>query len=436
MSLAGAGAPCGGVWGAGRDFIMRWRCFRPAHERRARTLDRRTHLCSRSTRARVSRIVGSYLPTSVPASCATVASKVTVPLAQLPRSESPRRICLAQGPRICSIARRSERSARAGACVGALAAPSFEVSRVGFEFERQRLSHLWIALAWSAAITAGCRTAPCPDGSVRDGNVCRRVHSDAGTDQLGAEATPARSPAAGSGSGGRAGSSAKTGTSPKASQTAGSGTSGNGAAGSADREQSSSDVAGRSGSAGSSARAAAGSSGSEAEADSSDVPARSGTPSAGKSGSGKAGAGGTVAASAGRGGAGGDPDSSASGSDDSDEGGAGTSGSAGEPGEDAAAGSGGASAESAGSSSSSDGGSSSSEDPNPAWTCLQVDESCVCVHAGSSAGDLCNAPRPTCCYQLPMPAGDCVCAPEGTQQCLTTGGNPLGMRVGQCPPPR
>jgi hypothetical protein len=316
---------------------------------------------------------------------------------------------------------------------------------VGSEIERECRSHLWLALALCCAAAAGCRTAPCPDGTVRDGDVCRRVHADAGRDELAEVAAPARSIAAGSGAG-KAGSSAKVGTGSKAPQTGGAGAA-------ADDADDDTDSAGRASSGGSSARTSgSGGVGEEAGAQSS-----ADTDAAGKSASSRAGAAGvagaagatgaagaagaagatgssatTATAQAGKGGQSADPDSEQAGGAGSS-----SSGAAGEDAEDAEAGGGGSSAEAAGAPASSDAGSSGSiDDPNPEWTCLQVRDSCVCVHAGSSAGDLCNEPRPTCCYQLPMPSGDCVCAPEGTEDCLTTGGNPLGTRVGQCPPPR
>ena len=320
-----------------------------------------------------------------------------------------------------------------------LGVPTHQASRytpVGSAFERARLLSFGFVLALSCIAVAGCRTAPCPEGTVRDGDVCRRVKADAGTDELAATAagrTAANGGSAGAGAGaGKAGQSARTGTAPKAGQSGGAG--GVTSQDSKDSQDSDADAAGRAASAGSSA-SASGSGGSEAKAPSSDAPGRKETATAGKPATAQAGtgggskasggAGGAAPAQAGQGGAG-----SGSSNEEAGSGGSTSEGSAGDSSDEDAAGSGGASGESG------EAGRTGSTDNPSDWTCLQVNESCVCVHAGSSAGDLCYEPRPTCCYQLPGPSGNCVCTPEGTSDCLTTGGNPAGMRVGQCPRPR
>jgi hypothetical protein len=287
-------------------------------------------------------------------------------------------------------------------------------------FDRERLAHSGLALALGTVMimAVGCRTAPCPDGTVRDGDVCRRVPADAGSDEAVSEkVSPTRAAAAGSGNAGRAGragTEAKTGTAPK-------GAAGVNASDSAAAEES----AGGSGA----GAAKSESGGGGAKSQSPDAPAPN-APSPKQANAGE-GAAGKKAAQAGSGGKAAAAQAGAGGesSAQTDEGG--SSGSAGETAEPEA-GSGGS--EESGGAGGEPGGSTSF--PNPQWTCLQVDASCVCVHAGSSAGDLCEEPRPTCCYLLPGATGNCICAPEGTQDCLTTGGNPGGMRVGQCPPPR
>lgn len=286
---------------------------------------------------------------------------------------------------------------------------------MGSSFDRERLSHSGLALALGTLmiLAMGCHTAPCPDGTVRDGDVCRRVPADGGSGELVSndKASPRRTAAAGSGTAGRAGNGARTGGASKA-------------AGADAGEAAAADVtAGRTGGGGAGAtksESASGSGGATSQSrDDQDAPAQAGAGAAGKTATQTGGGGKTAAAPAGAGG------------ESAQTGEGGSTGSAGDTAEPEA-GSGG-SEESAGA-----GGEpgSSTSFPDPQWTCLQVDDACVCVHAGSSAGDLCEEPRPTCCYLLPGATGNCVCAPEGTQDCLTTGGNPGGMRVGQCPPPR
>jgi hypothetical protein len=306
-----------------------------------------------------------------------------------------------------------------------VSAPSFEV-RVGSFFERERLSQGGLALAFGAVliVTMGCRTAPCPDGTVRDGDVCRRVPADAGSPQeVSEKVSPARAAAAGSGNAGRAGNgngnAAKTGAAKAAGASGGAGS---------DSERAAAEET--AGGAGGSGAAKSESGGGGAKSQSPDAPAKAGAGSAGKAAS-QTGSGGKAAAE--QGGAGGAGRAGAEDAAGTGEGG--STGSAGETaGPEAGSGGEGAPGEESGGAGGEPGGSTSF--PDPQWTCLQVDQSCVCVHAGSSAGDLCEAPRPTCCYLLPGSAGNCVCAPEGTQDCVTTGGNAAGMRVGQCPPPR
>lgn len=79
---------------------------------------------------------------------------------------------------------------------------------------------------------------------------------------------------------------------------------------------------------------------------------------------------------------------------------------------------------------------------NDDWTCVDDPTdpaalSCICVKSSFGGGsNACATPRPTCCYTLPSDAlgtDSCVCSPEGSEACTTTGGSPQGVRVGTCP---
>lgn len=72
--------------------------------------------------------------------------------------------------------------------------------------------------------------------------------------------------------------------------------------------------------------------------------------------------------------------------------------------------------------------------PSGPWFCLQTGESCTCISQDGVSGDQCVAPKPTCCFTLTSQSTpNCTCVPEDSDDCQS-GGPDDAVRIPSCPP--
>jgi hypothetical protein len=250
-------------------------------------------------------------------------------------------------------------------------------------------SALWAGLC-CALFFAGCITAPCPAGTVMDGQVCKRVNgsaaqdagatgddSDQRTDSSTAKGT--RSDTSTSKSGGNASMTARADAAAESSK---------GAAGSSAGSKGAGDTPSNTArDAGSAPPSRSQTAGREASRGGSRAMGTSNTPAAGS---------------------GGGVDAGAPRAEDEAGGGAPST----PPTQDAG---------------------TPPDAPASDWTCVNVDQSCTCV-SGLGASGSCTS-KPPCCFTLPS-LMSCQCWPEEHENCKTfMDEDPNGKRVPTCPPP-
>lgn len=71
------------------------------------------------------------------------------------------------------------------------------------------------------------------------------------------------------------------------------------------------------------------------------------------------------------------------------------------------------------------------------WYCLSYEQSCTCVAGLGMSSDMCNTPKPSCCFELiAIGQPSCQCWPPDSEPCLTRETEAPGSTlVETCPPP-
>jgi hypothetical protein len=293
-------------------------------------------------------------------------------------------------------------------------------------------SSLMRTLAVLSFVSAGCSSEPCPEGTVEDGEVCRRIPKMTRTSSTGtagsadmededltdedldnpqATGKPSSAGKSGGGAGGSSGATATASEEESDDAEASAGSSGSSAGrGGGGGSGGSSSKAGAGGGGSGGSKSAAGAGGAAGKAGASDAGAGA------KAGSGGAGAGGAAGAAAGAGGSAGA--SAGAGGASAGAGGAG-------------AGAGGA-AGAAGGGAGADGGAML---PTGDWFCINVGSSCSCIAGDGVDSDTCVTPKPKCCFTITSEdTPNCQCWPENSAECTQGGTRADAEKVEACPP--